>query len=50
MSGKRKSASLVATPMKKRQRTVSIEEKRNKWISKGEHIDIYHAFSLAKSL
>jgi len=50
MSGKRKSASLVATPMKKQQRTVGIEEKCNKWILKGEHIDIYHTFGLAKSL
>jgi hypothetical protein len=50
ISGKRKSASLVANPMKKQQRTVRIEEKCNKWILKGEHIDIYHAFGLAKSL
>jgi hypothetical protein len=50
MSGKLKSASLLATPTKKQQRTVGIEEKCSKWILKGKHIGIYHAFGLAKSL
>jgi len=50
VSGKHKSASLVATLMKKEQRTVGTEGKCNTWILKGEHIDIYHDFGLAKSL